>query len=155
MTSYAASIRGIMPMNPNHANAKLRRAFEDPGFANVQSDISSGNVIFDSASKSPSALEAKIEKALSAGLGIRGATHVRSREDLERIIAADPFKGKAHSRETYLLVTFKKDAPRQAFNEISVANGPTSFMSDLEKKYGKDITTRTWKTVNRIVEKMK
>jgi len=27
-------------------------------------------------------------------------------------------------------------------------------MSTLEKKYGKDITTRTWKTIRRIIEKM-
>ncbi len=156
MSQYAAFIRGIMPMNPNHANAKLRSVFEDLGFANVQTVISSGNVIFESGSKSPSALETKIEKALSDKLGISGAVHVRSKEELAHLIKKDPFGGKEHSRETYLITTFLKDGPREIFNEISVTAGePPKFMGDLEKDHGKNITTRTWKTVCRIFEKMK
>ncbi len=143
-------------MNPNHANAKLRGVFEDLGFKNVRSVITSGNILFESTAKSTPALEAKIEKALAEKLGISGAVHVRSRSDLEKMIATDPFKGKEHSRETYLIVTFKKDPPSETFNEISVTKGePPKFMGDLEKKHGKNITTRTWKTVGRIAEKMK
>ena len=48
MTKYIAFLRGIGPGNPNMRNEKLRGAFEELGFKNVQSVISSGNVIFDS-----------------------------------------------------------------------------------------------------------
>ncbi|MDB5238974.1 MAG: hypothetical protein JWO00_309 [Candidatus Parcubacteria bacterium] len=155
MAIYAAFIRGIMPTNPNHANAKLRAVFEGLGFTNVRTVITSGNILFESDSKSVAALESKIEKALSAELGITGAAHVRSKQDLEALIKKDPFKGKSHSRETYLIVTFMKEKPRQTFNTIKVTEGePPKFMNDLEKKYGKTITTRTWKTIGRIVDKM-
>src|SRR4051812_30410175 len=93
--SYAAFLRGIMPTNPNMRNEKLRGVFESLGFSNVQTVISSGNVIFESTSKDKDVakLEITIEKALTAKLGINSTTIIRSKNDLEKLIASDPFKG--------------------------------------------------------------
>jgi uncharacterized protein (DUF1697 family) len=155
MTSYVALIRGIMPMNPNMRNEKLRGVFEGLGFEQVKTVISSGNVIFASSSKSASALETQIEKALADKLGFKTTVMVHSKTELETLVKKDPFKGKDHSRTSYLIVTFSKTAPREVFNTLDVTrDNTTGFMSKLEKKYGKEITTRTWKTVRRIVEKM-
>ncbi len=142
-------------MNPNHANAKLREVFEGLGFNNVRTVISSGNVLFESNAKSTATLEVKIEEALSSKLGILGAVHIRNKEELEKLIKKDPFKGKTHSRETYLVVTFTKSGVREIFNEITVNKGEApQFMNQLEKKHGKEITTRTWRTVERVLQKM-
>lgn len=48
MTKYVALLRGIGPSNPNMHGAKLRGVLEGLGFRDVQSVISSGNVIFSS-----------------------------------------------------------------------------------------------------------
>jgi uncharacterized protein (DUF1697 family) len=155
MTSYIAFIRGIMPMNPNMRNEKLRGVFEKLGFADVQTIISSGNVIFKSSSKKSVALEKKIENALLSDLGLKNAVIIRSKDELEKIIQKNPFKGKEHGRQSYLIVTFLKEKPREIFSVLDLTKSKTpDFMTMLEKKHGKVITTRTWKTVEKIVKKL-
>jgi uncharacterized protein (DUF1697 family) len=144
-----------MPTNPNMRNEKLRGVFEKLGFSNVQTVISSGNVLFESKSKNVSALETKTENALTARLGIKSAVIIRSKEDLERLVKKDPFKGKSHGQKSYLIITFMKKKPREVANVVDLSRSRTpEFMTKLEKEYGKEITTRTWKTIGRILEKM-
>jgi uncharacterized protein (DUF1697 family) len=155
MVTYAAFIRGIMPMNPNMRNEKLRGVFEKLGFSDVQTVIASGNVIFKSELKDKTKLENDIQSALFKNLGFLGTTFIRSRDDLEKIIKKNPFKGATHSKETYLVVTFLKQKPGEFFNTINVS-GPRApeFMRNIEKEFGKNITTRTWKTIERMLSKM-
>src|SRR4051812_17603637 len=117
---YAALLRGIMPMNPNTKNEKLRGVFEELGFTDVETIISSGNVIFKSKEKNTTKLENKIEKALSAKLGFTSPVIVRSHDELKKLIKKDPFKGKEHGQKTYLVVTFLKKAPREIFNTLDL-----------------------------------
>jgi uncharacterized protein (DUF1697 family) len=165
--TYVAFLRGIMPSNPNMRNEKLRGIFESLGFSNVQTLISSGNVIFDTKSSiaaSGSALkklELKIEKALFEQLGIKSPAYVRSREEIGTMIQKNPFKGATHSPASYLIVSFLKKEPGEIFTELdmtskapSMNGGAANFMSVLDKKYGKEVTTRTWKTVERVFKKM-
>ncbi|MDE2188239.1 MAG: DUF1697 domain-containing protein [Patescibacteria group bacterium] len=155
MTTYVALLRGIGPSNPNMHGKKLRSVFEKLGFKKVLTLLSSGNVIFDSGSKNVRALELKIEKALKAHLDINSPAYIRSQHELELIIKKDPFKGARHSGNSYLIVSFLKRKPWEIYGNIDITqkSGP-QFMRDIEKKFGKDVTTRTWKTVQRIVEKM-
>jgi uncharacterized protein (DUF1697 family) len=159
MTVYAALLRGIMPMNPNMRGEKLRGVFESLGFKNVSTVIASGNVVFESNSKNESALEEKIEKGLLMQLGFKSTTMVRSRDELQRLVKKDPFKKMAHTSQTYLIVTFfkhkQKTGAREIATVVDLATGRTpEFMRTVEKKFGKDITTRTWKTIGRILKKM-
>ena len=151
---YAAFLRGIGPGNPNMRQEKLKWFFEQLGFTNVKAVISSGNVIFESRSKNIPSLESKIEQSLPKYLGFKSMTIIRSQEDLEKIIKQNPFKDLGHGTKSYLLVTFIKDKPKPIFNvyDLTANKGP-EVMLQLEKKYGKQITSRTWKTINRIVEK--
>lgn len=176
-TKYAALLRGIMPSNPNARNEKLRGVFQSLGFANVQTVISSGNVLFETHSKDAPALETTIEKALSAQLGIRGAAIIRSREQLQKFVEADPFRGFEDSVKFRRNVTFLKTAPRlklkfpcAGYNQscqlvamhdraicsvIDVTGaGTPELMSWLEKQFGKEITTRTWQTVEKILTRL-
>lgn len=72
--------------------ADLRRLFEALGFSSVQTFIASGNVIFGSASRSPQALERRIERRLHDALGFEVATFIRSTGDLARIARYKPFR---------------------------------------------------------------
>ncbi len=152
---YVALLRGIGPSNPNMHQSKLKVFFESLGFTNVHPVISSGNVIFDSPSKSAAALEKKIETALPLKLKFTSTTIVRSQTELEALIKRNPYKGVKDEKPNYLLVTFFKDRrPELASVIIAEAKNTIKFMAELDKKYKKAFTSRTWKTVHRILKKM-
>lgn len=153
--TYVALLRGIGPGNPNMHSAKLKAFFESLGFTNVHTVISSGNVVFDSTLTSDKALEAKIEKAMPQKLGFSRAAIVRSRADLEKLVKKNPYKGIKDERPNYLLVTFFKNGKPPLCSVLDMSDTHTpDFMRDLEKKHGKGLTSRTWKTINRILAKM-
>ena len=177
MPQYVALLRGISPTNPAMRNEKLRGVFEDLGLTHVQTVISSGNVLFESPITDVHELEGKIEEALPAHLGFTSTTIIRSREQLQQLVNKKPFKGVEHTQKTYLTVTFFKnefrtelDFPYRPENktyeilgmydyamcsvvDLTGAKTP-DLMSWLEKQFGKEITTRTWKTVERILKKL-
>ena len=178
MTKYVALLRGIAPTNPNMRNDKLRGVFEKLGFENVKTVISSGNVIFESPSRSIRKLEESIEKALPEELGFKSTTIIRSRGQIQKLVDKNPFQGMGHSQASSLNVTFLKKNrrtdikfPHKIDNRdyellgmydgaiCSVIDLTSSITPDLmlwlEKQFGKEITTRTWKTVERILKTMR
>jgi uncharacterized protein (DUF1697 family) len=177
MTTYVALLRGIAPTNPNMRNDRLRSVFEKLGFENVKTVISSGNVIFESPSRSISTLEERIERALPEELGFRSTTIIRSRGQIQKLVDQNPFQGMEHSQKTSLNVTFLKrkikidlQFPHHVNNRdytlLGLYDGAVCSVIDLtssktpdlmiwlEREFGKEITTRTWKTVERILKAM-
>lgn len=165
-------------MNPNMRNVKLRAVCEELGLQNVKSVVSSGNIVFESGSPEPGELESLLESAWPERLGFASTTIVRSRPDLETLIDLAPFGEHEHGRTTYLLVTFAKHPvsvdvalphrPAGTSSELVGATAQELFtvtdttagssldaMTWLEQVYGKNITSRTWLTVLRILKKMR
>lgn len=152
---YVALLRGIGPTNPNMKGERLKAVFEEIGLRNVHPVIASGNITFDSSSKNTAALEAKIEQILPKKLGFATTAIIRSKEELETIVKKDPFKGVRDEKPNYLLVTFFKNHRAPLCTVIKLTEGKTpDFMRDAEQHYGKAITSRTWKTIGRIIKKM-
>lgn len=158
-------------MNPNMRNEKLRGVFEGLGFTNVKTVISSGNVLFESPIKNITKLETIIEEALPNKLGFTSTTIIRSIDELKKLVATHPFSEYEHGPKTSLNVTFLKQAPdnneplegrgftiigvsdREICSVIDITAAKTpNFMAKAEKMFGKQITTRTWKTVERIIK---
>jgi uncharacterized protein (DUF1697 family) len=158
-------------------NEHLRRVVEEIGFGNARSVISSGNLIFESDSPDTAAMEAQLEAAWPERLGFNSTTLVRSQLDLQGLVAGDPFGGMEHGPTSYLLVTFLKEPPPGSWSPPPVtADGPTrivgqtggaifsvtdttatktpDFMTYLEKHLGKQISSRTWLTVKRVLARM-
>lgn len=177
MHRYAALLRGIMPSNPNMRNDKLRGVFEGLGFEKVATVLSSGNLVFRTEPTDTAELEDRIQGALNAELGIAGGTLVRDYDELRDLLDRDPFEGLVHERGSYLTVTFFKrpiddpepaasadpltrvvgyDEPTRALLTVIDNSTPKTpdFMAWLDKTYGKDITTRTWLTIQKVVKKM-
>lgn len=172
MAKYVALLRGIGPGNPNMRNEKLRRVCEQLGFTNVRTVISSGNVLFESPIKSMTKLEAMLEAAWPAQLDFQSTTIIRSARQLQQLISKEPFGKRIHSPRTSLNITFIKQQPakaveppdgegykivamfdREACSVIDTTRAKTpDLMTQLEKQFGKEITTRTWKTIERIVQ---
>lgn len=177
MAKYVALLRGIGPGNPNMRNDKLRGVFEDLGFQNVQSVISSGNITFESERIDVKQMEAELEAVWPEKLGFHSTTIIRSQTQLQRLADVNPFAGMVHGPASYLLVTFCKkpieldfslpyQPPGKTYRVIAVADNTvftvtdntlvktTDLMTWLEKECGKQITSRTWKTVERILKKL-
>lgn len=176
MPEYLALLRGIGPSNPNMRNERLRSVFEDLGFEDVRTVISSGNVLFRSESTDIEELEATVEAAWPEKLGFTSTTIIRSIPEMEELVDLDPFAGLEHGQETYLLVTFCKQAPevdfelphrpqdrpyelvarteRELFSVTDMSGeGAADLMTWLERQFGKEISSRTWLTVHRILKK--
>ncbi|MDB5188126.1 MAG: hypothetical protein JWO50_646 [Candidatus Kaiserbacteria bacterium] len=152
---YVALLRGIMPTNPNMRGEKLRAVFEGLKFKNVHTVIASGNVVFDSSSKNTTELETKIEKELLKKLGFTSTTMIRNHAEFEALVNKKPFKGVKDEKPNYLVVTFFKDRRKDLCTVIDLGASKTpKFMAYIERKHGKAMTTRTWKTVNRILKQM-
>lgn len=155
MITYAAFLRGIMPTNPNMRNEKIIRVFEDLGFTDVKAIISSGNFIFSSSSKNQNELESQIEKALYEKLEFKSDTFIRSKKELVTLVEKDPFDGKEHSKKTYLIITFLKKKPFELYNVVDTTTQKTpDFMQKINKEYGRENTTRTWNTIQKMLTKM-
>ncbi len=91
MPKYVAFLRAINVGGHTVKMDHLRGLFEALGFANVETFIASGNVIFDATSKSTRALERKIETYLQETLGYAVATFIRSTSELTAIADHKPF----------------------------------------------------------------
>jgi uncharacterized protein (DUF1697 family) len=177
MTSYVALLRGIAPTNPNMRNDRLRGVFEDLGFSNVRTVITSGNVLFETDSSAVRALETKVEEALPKRLGFASTAIIRSRTEIQALVDHDPFGGTDHSGTNNLNVTFLKRKPRTAHTipyrpqgrdytilemygrdicsviDLTSAKTP-DLMRWMEKEFGNEITTRTFRTVELILRRL-
>ena len=160
----------------NLAMPALKAALDRAGFTDVRTLLSSGNAVFAAKEQKTELLEAKIEKVLTTEVGKTFMTFVRPVEALQLMLEADPYAQFRLPPDAKRVVTFmrKRVTPAATIklclpieldgaqilalsnNEIFTAyvrspRGPV-FMTLLEKKFGKDITTRTWDTVKKAAK---
>lgn len=155
----------------------LRHLFEAMGFANVETFIASGNVIFDSTSKSTLTLQKKIEDQLQAALGYEVATFVRSMAELAEIAQYKPFAdAELNATGNTVYIAFVADRPGDTaeqqlrsfttrFDEFHVHGreiywlcrrkmSESEFSSALlEKILGRPATLRNSTTIKRLASK--
>jgi uncharacterized protein (DUF1697 family) len=157
-------------------NAKmsdLKKAFETAGFERVATVLGSGNVVFDAVTTRAPLLERKAEAAMMQALGRTFLTIVRPLDALERMLDADPFARFRLASDAKRVVTFLREPPKTTLGlplhvdgarilaiegrEVFTAYVPSpkgaAFMALIERTFGKDITTRTWDTVRKVVVK--
>ncbi len=155
--------------------ADLKKLMEKEGFTNVKTLLASGNVLFDSAAGNDESLRKTIEAAIGKKFGFPVGVIIRSLDEIEKLIAADPFKGIQVTKDTRLYVTFLPAAKKSGLalphrvpdgsfvilsstgkdvcSALTLTPGmrtPDS-MQILEKEYGKDVTTRNWNTVLKLM----
>ena len=177
MPKYIAFLRAINVGNHTVKMDQLRGLFEELGFANVETFIASGNVIFDSKTANTKSLERKIEKHLEKSLGYEVTTFVRSVSELALIARHEPFASEELNADgNTLFVCFVSDRPTTKATEklLSCAssidgfhvnerevywlyrrnNGDSKFYGGpLEKALGMRTTVRNVNTVQRLAEK--
>lgn len=115
MPKYVAFLRAINVGGHTVMMDKLRRMFEAIGFTNVDTFIASGNVVFDSPSKSAAALEKKIEAHLRESLGYAVLTFIRTTTELASIAQYKPFTDAELSATGHsLYIAFVAASPNDA-----------------------------------------
>ena len=148
----------------------LRAVAEELGFTEVRTLLQSGNLVFEAEGKKAPALEGALKAALKKHHGIETDFLVRSANELDAIIAANPFRDEAKAEPSRLLVMFLQDhvaatavqALRDAFKgpEIIRHKGRELYIvypdgigrskltgSLIEKRLGTRGTGRNWNTV--------
>jgi uncharacterized protein (DUF1697 family) len=164
--AYGAFLRGVSPMNAKMS--ALRKALEEAGFENVKTILASGNVSFVG---SAAGLQRKVDAAIETALKRPCLTIVRPLAELQALIDADPYKKLKLAANAKRIVTFLSEKPAKklklpiveqhagiyAMNGLEIFSayvpqpGNPFFMVLLERTYGKEITTRTWDTVKKVV----
>lgn len=167
MPRYVAFLRGVSPMNLKMA--ELTRCFEQAGFTDIKTVLSSGNAAFNSRAVSEAMIERKAETTMAEQLGHTFYTIVRPANVLHELIETDPYAAFRLPANAKRVVTFLREphtvklslpievdgAHILAMNgrEIFTAYVPSPrgpvFMTLIEKTFGTNLTTRTWDTVKK------
>jgi len=172
MTEYVAFLRGINVGGHGAVTMEdLKKAFEACGFKDVKTIATSGNVAF-SAAMAEAAVVKEAEAALKKQLGRETPVHVRSRDELRKMVQADPYKGFTIPNDAKRVITFldasaktglKLPHHQDGASILRIKDGVAYsayvrspkgavFMRVLEQAFGKGITTRTWDMINRLVK---
>lgn len=177
MPKYVAFLRAINVGGHTVKMDHLRSLFAVMGFSNVETFIASGNVIFDSPSRTSKVLERKIEARLFEALGYNVATFVRSTNELAQVITYKPFApAQLNADGNTLYIGFVAESPSEesqqklmsfvtTIDDIDVNGrevywlyrrklGESDFSgARFEKILGMPVTLRNANTVRRIEEK--
>ena len=177
MAKFIAFLRAINVGGHIVKMDQLRVLFAAMGFANVETFIASGNVIFESKSKDSKALQLQIENHLLKAVGYEVATYVRTVDELARVAKYQPFsESELNAEGNTLYVGFIADTPAKAVAQkveglvtdvdyLKVTGRElywllrTSFSDSklsgaiLERALGMKATIRNVNTVQRILKK--
>jgi uncharacterized protein (DUF1697 family) len=173
--TYAALLRGInVGRNKRIGMADLRSLVEGLGHESVRTHLQSGNVVFQSSKRSAKPLEAAIEDAIAAELGMDVTVMVRRADELAAVVDASPFGGRTDDPKR-IHVAFLSDAPKAAAvkgfrieefapDEMTIVGREAHLLypdgyarakltnAVLEKKLRVRATSRNWRTVKALAD---
>lgn len=174
MTKYTVFLRGINVGGHKKVQmAKLRDVLSSLGFSDVKTLLASGNIVLSS-KKNKAEVQKLVGKCVLDNFGFEVSVLVRKFADIENIVLSDPFAGYELDAKMRFFVTFlsenkvfgkKKDmqlgddfkiikkGKTEVFSILYLGKvGSVDAMSYLENEYGKNITTRNWNTINKLVK---
>ena len=175
MTKLIAFLKAINVGGHTVKMDHLKKLFEKMGFENVETFIASGNVVFETKSKSMDAIKKKIEKELEKSLGYKVSVFIRTTKELKEISDYNPFKeSELINKNNSLYIAFLEKLPakenllntkhlQDKANEFRFNNKELFWLcrknfSDsgitgktLEKTLGMETTIRGFTTVKKII----
>ena len=176
MNTYISMLRGINVSGQKKIRMiALKSLYEAMSFANVQTYLQSGNVVFDTDVQDRSKLTAVIEKQIKLSFGHAVSVFLREGADLRRIIEHNPFLEKKNEDPAHLYVTFLYTKPNEAtLRQLAAPENETGefivgereiflFCPDgygrtklsnnfFERQLNMPATTRNWRTVNALYD---
>jgi uncharacterized protein (DUF1697 family) len=173
---YAAFLRGInVGGNKLIKMEDLRKAFEFYGYRDVKTVLASGNVLFSAPEENTTALSRNIASKLKETFQHDILVIVRSIDELRELDARQPFKDVEITPQTKLFVTFISENKKHreilslsrhdGFQILQISDDTICsvldyqpgidavlLMSTIEKEFGKNVTTRSWNTITRLLK---
>lgn len=175
-TAYAALLRGInVGGNKKVPMAVLKKMVEKMGYKNVKTLLASGNVVFEAAETDADKVRAACEKQFEKTFGFTSSFIIRRISDIAALAKSDPFKGITVTPATRLYVTFLSAKPASKLKipyvspekdfrilkvtagevlsvlDLSKGTGTVDAMKIIEQEFGKNVTTRNWNTVLKLL----
>jgi uncharacterized protein (DUF1697 family) len=121
MASHVALLRGINVGGRNKVPmADLREVVTSLGHTGVSTYIQSGNVLFSTAEDDTAKLAAALESAIEDRFGIWSSVVVLSRDELARVLAANPYPDEPNPRMVHV-VFLNGSPPRDLLDRITAA----------------------------------
>ena len=175
MTKYIALLKAINVGGHTVKMDHLKNLFEKMGFENVETFIASGNVVFETKSKTVDSIKKKIETELEKSLGYKVATFIRTTKELKEVSEYKPFKDSdLDNKQNYLYIGFLDNQPNKDSQKkvLELSNVENEFhfnktelywlcrknFSDsgitgktLEKALGMETTIRNSTTIRKMV----
>lgn len=172
--TFVALLRGVNLGSRNKvAMSDLRKLVEELGYDDVETYLQSGNVLF-AAGGSAASVGRRIETALARDLGVEVQVVLRTKTELRRAVAQNPFAEQQRDPKK-LLVTFLAETPSRAAvraldpkahapDEFHVSGrevylhcpngyGRTKISNAyFERELGVVGTNRNWRTVTALAE---
>ena len=174
MTSVISMLRGInVGAQKRLRMDTLQVIYEGLGLKNIRTYVQSGNVVFESPDRDQAGLVNLIEAQIKQSCGYQVEVFIRQAEELQRILAGNPFLNDRNEDPSKLHVTFYYRTPSEsvlskliapggttdefAFAEMAVylfcpnGYGKTKLSNSFfERRLGMPVTTRNWNTVNAL-----
>lgn len=165
MPRQIALLRGVNLGKRQVVMSELRELVERAGYTHVRTLIASGNLILDAKQKGAK-LEAALAKLILDGFGLKTDVFVRDAEELDAIIAANPFKAFTKATPNFMVVNFMRAAAsdeemaamkRTSLTGEEVRQGDNCLYIKFPKGQGpsklktpKLATARNWNTVLKL-----
>jgi uncharacterized protein (DUF1697 family) len=154
----------------------LKKTAEECGFTQVRTYIQSGNVIFESDAKNADKLSAKLEEALKQKFGIDSPIIMKTRQQMEAILAEAPPEWKeGRDLKCYVAFVLKPVSVQEVLREVELKEGAdfvktgygvlyfstllsgitrSGFSKLSGKKIYQALTIRNFNTVQKLFEMM-
>lgn len=173
MPRFIALLRGInVGGNKKVPMAQLRAVLEGLGHTGVATLLQSGNAVFTSKEKRPDAVRRALEAAIEAEFGFHVDVVLRTRDELEAVIAANPLEGAEREPSKFLVLFASARLPPPALDPADFA--PDEFTAKgrelyarfpngmgrsrlaaalMSPRFSKDVilTGRNWATVKKLL----
>src|SRR5512135_851440 len=121
MASHLALLRGINVGGRNKVPmADLREVVTSLGHTGVSTYIQSGNVLFSTAEQDTAKMAAALESAIEERFGIWSSVVVLSRDELARVLAANPYPDEPNPRMVHV-VFLNAELPADLLGRLSEA----------------------------------
>lgn len=177
MGRYAGLIARVNVGKNRISMAELREFMEREGFANVETVVASGNVLFDHDDRPSAGIAEKLGHLIAGHFGFDTFAVVLTQGELSAVIDADPFAGEGDDKlvHTHFL---EGDLDPIAFNAMVAAyqgRGPERIVAGkgvihvdyvegvgksrltpafIERRLGVEHTARNRRSLKRILDKM-
>lgn len=176
MMTLIGFLRGINVGGRHKAPMEeLRNKLKDVGCNNVKTLLNTGNFVFETKQASIQDLENKIEDYISESFGFSIPVIIRTREEILNLVDSNPFENIHLHKDIRCYVSFLKDPLKvkldipyfsidKTVKIISIKDtlvlsvldlwttNSSKGMNNLEKLFGKNMTTRNWNTIKKVID---